>query len=633
MASPKIVAAINTIAAKGEFNSLAALVGVLVLVGFITLVAPVEVSCGICGCVAQFHNFVTYKSHLYKNHLAVLKGQSEPHLSFFNSLPSQVNEDHWEARHDDNTEQIFEIQCSINEDSDDDEIEEHIFNSQPLEDDDDEATKKSKALFILKTSEVRKLTLTAVNNILGDVQQLIEVALTDAQKKTQRSLMSCGIDVSIVPDFEANFTSAMKPFDGIDTEYLQMKYFKETLGLIATIQSLMNSAFLLDQISSPHSSNDYIMEDYCDGDQFHTHPLFSCDPYSLQVILYYDDMEVVNPLGSNTKTHKLGMFYFTLGNIHPYYRSTVRHIYLLSIAYTLDIEKYGIDEILKPFMNEIKEFEEDCGCEISVNGFSQYLRGSLSVCCADNLASQLLGGFKALNAALRKCRWCMGTQSLIQTEFREQYFLRRDRNSYKKHCQYLDGPLHDHLSTTYGISRNSILNSSKYFHCADGLPPDCMHDVLEGVLPYTVKLLLLTFIQHKHYFTLEEFNDRICYFPFGACESEKPATISSTSLMSSDKSLRQSATEMWCLGRYLPLLIGDLVSEDDEHWSNMLTLCEIVDNIFGPKCSSKSLDHLDHLIRLFLTQFKTLYPDQSIIPKMHYLIHYPSCMRRLASVL
>ncbi|XP_019860559.1 PREDICTED: uncharacterized protein LOC109588897 [Amphimedon queenslandica] len=98
--------------------------------------------------------------------------------------------------------------------------------------------------------------------------------------------------------------------------------------------------------------------------------------------------------------------------------------------------------------------------------------------------------------------------------------------------------------------------------------------------------------------------------------------------MSSDKSLRQSATEMWCLGRYFPLLIGDLVSEDDEHWSNMLTLCEIVDNIFGPKCSSKSLDHLDHLIRLFLTQFKTLYPDQSIIPKMHYLIHYPSCMRR-----
>lgn len=109
-----------------------------------------------------------------------------------------------------------------------------------------------------------------------------------------------------------------------------------------------------------------------------------------------------------------------------------------------------------------------------------------------------------------------------------------------KHCEYLHGPLHDHFATTYGISRNSILNTSNYFHCADGLPPDCMHDILEGVAPYTIKLLLVTFIHERKYFTLEEFNDRICYFPFGPCESEKPATISSASFASSDKTLRQS---------------------------------------------------------------------------------------------
>ena len=36
-----------------------------------------------------------------------------------------------------------------------------------------------------------------------------------------------------------------------------------------------------------------------------------------------------------------------------------------------------------------------------------------------------------------------------------------------KHCEYLHGPLHDHFATTYGISRNSISNTSNYFHCAD----------------------------------------------------------------------------------------------------------------------------------------------------------------------
>lgn len=92
----------------------------------------------------------------------------------------------------------------------------------------------------------------------------------------------------------------------------------------------------------------------------------------------------------------------------------------------------------------------------------------------------------------------------------------------------------EYVATTYGISRNSILNTSNYFHCADGLP---RHDILEGVARYTIKLLLVTFIHERKYFTLEEFNDRICYFPFGPCESEKPATISSASFASSDKTL------------------------------------------------------------------------------------------------
>jgi hypothetical protein len=28
---------------------------------------------------------------------------------------------------------------------------------------------------------------------------------------------------------------------------------------------------------------------------------------------------------------------------------------------------------------------------------------------ADNLASQLIGGYKSLNAAMRRCRFCMAT--------------------------------------------------------------------------------------------------------------------------------------------------------------------------------------------------------------------------------
>lgn len=39
---------------------------------------------------------------------------------------------------------------------------------------------------------------------------------------------------------------------------------------------------------------------------FRNHPLFSRDPTALQLFLYYDEVELANPLGSKTGKHKLG---------------------------------------------------------------------------------------------------------------------------------------------------------------------------------------------------------------------------------------------------------------------------------------------------------------------------------------
>lgn len=45
---------------------------------------------------------------------------------------------------------------------------------------------------------------------------------------------------------------------------------------------------------------------FCDAQIFKNHPLFSQDPTALQLMLYYDEVEVTNPLGSKTGKHKLG---------------------------------------------------------------------------------------------------------------------------------------------------------------------------------------------------------------------------------------------------------------------------------------------------------------------------------------
>lgn len=99
-------------------------------------------------------------------------------------------------------------------------------------------------------------------------------------------------------------------------------------------------------------------------------------------------------------------------------------------------------------------------------------------------------------------------------------------------CKSLDGTLHKHYSTTYGINCDSILNKSRYFHVTEGLVPDVMHDVLEGALELEVKQLLKLYIGRKS-LSLSELNDAIKSFPYsGTDASNKPSPISSNVLAS-----------------------------------------------------------------------------------------------------
>ena len=41
-------------------------------------------------------------------------------------------------------------------------------------------------------------------------------------------------------------------------------------------------------------------QDYCNGAQFATHPLYRRCPVALQIQLYFDDVETINPLGFKT---------------------------------------------------------------------------------------------------------------------------------------------------------------------------------------------------------------------------------------------------------------------------------------------------------------------------------------------
>ena len=88
-----------------------------------------------------------------------------------------------------------------------------------------------------------------------------------------------------------------------------------------------------------------------------------------------------------------------------------------------------------------------------------------------------------------------------------------------------------------------------------------------------------------------------------------------------------TATQMWTLGRLLPLMIGHFISEDDEHWIHYIQLLDIIDNVFSPTLDLDTPSYLEVLIEESLEDFTKLY-GEAVLPKMHFLIHIPRLLAR-----
>ena len=54
------------------------------------------------------------------------------------------------------------------------------------------------------------------------------------------------------------------------------------------------------------------MYDVCDGRHFSGHAVFGSEQSSFQIVFYYDDLEVCNPLGSKRSKHKLGKLHHSI---------------------------------------------------------------------------------------------------------------------------------------------------------------------------------------------------------------------------------------------------------------------------------------------------------------------------------
>ena len=94
------------------------------------------------------------------------------------------------------------------------------------------------------------------------------------------------------------------------------------ISVLKTIQVQLGCSKML-EIVLAGSKKSADLEDFCDGTFFQNHELFSNDDSALLLLLYYDDVNFINPL--TNKNHKLSFFYYQIANLPPEYRSALKN--------------------------------------------------------------------------------------------------------------------------------------------------------------------------------------------------------------------------------------------------------------------------------------------------------------------
>lgn len=128
-----------------------------------------------------------------------------------------------------------------------------------------------------------------------------------------------------------------------------------------------------------------------DGSYFKENGLLSSSgELKLSLLLYIDDIEVANPLGTSRKIHKLCSVYWVLADLPSKYRSALHVIQLAVLCKVPDLQRCGYDRVLGPLLRDICTLERD---GVFIESLGQSVKSTVLCVVSDNLAAHGLAGF------------------------------------------------------------------------------------------------------------------------------------------------------------------------------------------------------------------------------------------------
>ncbi|KAH9382026.1 hypothetical protein HPB48_011256 [Haemaphysalis longicornis] len=588
-----------------------------------------RVMCGVGGCPATYSCFESFRKHLYREHrshmdLAPSRKSSNAgrHDNVGSSEEARVRHDNVGPSEEARVRHISNDAEPLSEDyvmSDADESERVDPRTSTSTHDFKEKLRKQLCLLFFRVAEGNKLPHSTTEKIFDDfkvtfvdvlrlwaleIQQRIAVA-PDENTELQ-TLLACDFIDDVFQGVKSKyqreqFAKAHLPYVKPEEQVLSDGKTFQYVPIISVLRNLMSSKSFCNSLdpSMEAAEESPLLRSFCDGliyEEKVSALLENGSQYTLFLVLYSDEVDVVNPLGSKRGVHKLLVVYFSVLNLHVRYRSQLCTIHVAVVARYKLVQEHGIGALLKPLISDVSTLATD-GFVVESSGVNVKVSALVVAISGDNLSMNRLGGFTCCFSKGRPCRYCTAAFPKFASIFHEKDVHVRNAGVHRTHVD--SAIVNKPLSTVlYGVTSESPLSSIGYFDVTMQLPPDIMHDLLEGSIPHVLREVLQGLITSK-VITVPDL-DKVAAFDYGSHDKKnKPEPLEKT-FVTARKPYKGTASQKWCLFRFFSLIFGDLVPEENEHWDVYLGLRKVVDLVFADELPRDHLPYLQDEIRFFV---------------------------------
>lgn len=375
--------------------------------------------------------------------------------------------------------------------------------------------------------------------------------------------------------------------------------------------------------SGDHQCQEGVYKRFCCGNVFQKSVFFKTNPMAIQIKLFTDDVEPCSALKSKAGIHKISAFYLQINNLPQQFLSKVNSIYLVALCDSSDSknEYTNADNVMEIIVKDIQELETK-GIE-TISGLN--LKAALICGMYDNLGGNIMLGLYASFNSNNYCRICIASKQVCQIMTKEDPDLVRTQESYKECIAALESS--SKIKKTNGIKNYCCLNDLNQFHIMENITVDFMHDILEGLIGFTLENIFKMCATTK-IASMDQIQGLIDCFYFGELsKSNKPSKINLEK-----KNIGQNASQAYCLFTSLPFILFKYRQKLHKIWSPVESLLQILQIVSSASVNESDVKRLEILVQSYLEDYKKIF-NENLRPKHHFLLHYARVIRSMGPVI